>query len=352
MAVLGLGGAALILMRWRALIPDLPIASVWTREAFILMSAVLLLLLAFVTTSGTLIVPVSKILFGRQITVGPAFYNNVLIPTGLLLLGVMALAPVLQWGRKPSEAQRNVLYISVGLAIAAALVGLAFGLRNPVALAVATMVTIAVSALIGSALLDAQRRAEIDPRLPLVRAIRGNRRQYAGFLIHMGFVSVAIGVTGSSLGTSRQEVILSEDESIEWAGKKIHYERLVQRELPDKLVAEAVLHVTPAAGPSFTLQPARQLHLLPNEWTTEVAIHSTWSGDFYTTLNSGEGDGRVSLTFVNNPLMRFLWFGGGTIVVGAAASLWPLSHPTAWRVPRPHRRQILPTSRRQLVLRD
>jgi cytochrome c-type biogenesis protein CcmF len=347
MGVLAVGGTALVLVRRRALAADSPIASIWTREAFILLSAVLLLLLAMVTTAGTVIVPVTKILFGRQITVGPAFYNNMLIPTGLLLLGLMALAPLLQWGRPPDLMKRAVLFSCFGLGIGAAAVGFGFGLRNPIALAVTAMAAVAVSAVLGSLLLDARRRAAIDPRRPVVRAIHGNRRQYAGFLVHMGFVCVAIGVTGSSLGTSRREAILDEGESIEWAGRTIRYERLVQRELPDKLVAEAVLHVTPASAPAFTLQPARHLHLLPNEWTTEVAVHSTWKGDFYTILNSGEGGGRVSLTLVDNPLMRFLWLGGGVIVLGTAFSLWPAR--TVRRAPRSHQRQTVRARERQLV---
>jgi cytochrome c-type biogenesis protein CcmF len=350
MVILAVGGASLLCIRRRALASDSPITSIWSREAFILFSALLLLLLAAVTTTGTLIVPASKILFGRQITVGPAFYNHVLIPTGVLLLAALALAPLLEWGKPPSRAQQEVLWLSCALGIVAIGAGLAFGLRNPVALAVTALSALAVSALIGSMLLDAQRRVEFDPRWPLARAIRGNRRKYAGFLIHMGFVCMAIGVAGSSLGTVRQDVTLSEGESIEWAGRTIQYERLVQQELPDKLVAEAVLHVVPTGGQSYTLRPARHLHLLQNEWTTEVAIQSGWSGDFYTILNSGEGEGRVGLTLVHNPLMRFLWLGGGTMVVGATIALWPTRQRTAKRAEQPIRKQSERARRKQLVL--
>jgi cytochrome c-type biogenesis protein CcmF len=323
MAFLAVGGAALVWMRRRALNSESPIAHFWSREAFVLLSVLLLLLLATVTAAGTLIVPVSKILFGRQITVGPAFYNYVLIPTGLLLLAALALAPVLEWGKPPSRAQQKILGLSCSLGIVVAIAGIGLGLRNVIGLCVAAFATLAISALIGSMLLDAERRRDREAQWPLVQAILGNRRKYAGFLIHMGFVCLAIGVAGSSLGTVRQDVTLNENESIEWQGRTIQYQRLTQRELPDKLVAEAVLHVTPKSGPAYTLRPARHLHLLQNEWTTEVDIHSGWSGDFYTVLNYGEGEGRVGLTFVHNPLMRFLWLGGGIMVVGATIALWP-----------------------------
>jgi len=256
-----------------------------------------------------------------------------------LLLATMALAPVLQWGRTPSPAQKVVLGFAAALGLVAATVGLACGLRSPIALTVTATASLAVAALVGSLVVDARRKAESDPERRVIRAIQGNRRQYSGFLIHIGFVCLAIGVTGSSLGASRIEVILSEGETIDWAGRTVNYESLVQRELPDRLVAEAVLRVSPPSGPSYTLRPARHLHVLQNEWTSEVAIHSTWSGDFYTILNSGEGEGRVSLTLVSNPLMRFLWFGAGVMVIGVIASLWPARKRTAI-APEPHWRTI------------
>jgi cytochrome c-type biogenesis protein CcmF len=323
MSIAGIGGGTLIFVRRGSLEADRPIASIWSREAVVLTSTVLLVLFALATTAGTVLVPVSKLIFGRQITVGPAFYNNVLIPIGLMLLGQMALAPALQWGRPPTASSRFILGVSCGLAIAAAILGLVFGLKNPIAIAVTALGTLVLSILIGCFLLDLRRRAGMTQWQSLLRTIQAGRRQYAGFLIHVGFLSVAIGVTGSSLGTSRHELLVDEGQSIEWAGVSIRYERLVQRELKDKLVAEAVLQITPASGGTVTLKPARHLHLLQNEWTSEVAIYSTWSGDLYTILNSGEGNGRVSLTLVHNPLMRFLWLGGCVMVVASVISLWP-----------------------------
>jgi cytochrome c biogenesis factor len=133
---------------------------------------------------------------------------------------------------------------------------------------------------------------------------------------------VAIGVTGSSLGAQRREALMYEGDTLRWAGRQIRYGQLVQREAPGKLIAEAVLHVS-RNGDSTTLRPARHLHLLQNEWTTEVAIHSSWRGDFYTILNAGLGDGQVSLTLVDNPLVGWIWMGGFICLAGALAAMWP-----------------------------
>jgi cytochrome c-type biogenesis protein CcmF len=353
MGALVAGGSVLIVLRRGELAADRAIRNLWSREAIIFGSTVLLLLLATVTTVGTLVVPLSDIFVGRKIAVGPEFYNSVLLPTGLLLLSGVAVAPVLRWGRPPTRGQKGVLLIATITGLAAASIGAAIGLRHVAALAVALLAALAVTALIGGLLLDTYRRTLTDDarsRFGSVWAtLRGQRRQYAGFLIHIGFVCLAIGVTGSSLGSRRIETVLNEGETIEWAGRSIRHVELVQRELPDKLVAEAVLEVVPQGGAPYRLRPARHLHLLQNEWTTEVSIHSTWAGDFYTILNSGEGEGQVGVTLVENPLMRWIWFGGGVMGVGAVVALWPTRQPTSDRSTSTRRPAVSRPARRELA---
>ncbi len=91
------------------------------------------------------------------------------------------------------------------------------GVHSPTALCVAGLATAAVVALVGMLTVDARQ------------GFRANRRQYAGFLVHLGFVCLAVGVTGSSLGTRRQEVVLSEGETAQWAGRSVRCTRLIRR---------------------------------------------------------------------------------------------------------------------------
>jgi cytochrome c-type biogenesis protein CcmF len=197
-------------------------------------------------------------------------------------------------------------------------------MRRPIALMVLGSAAFMGATFLGSLLLDARRRVPKRIAQGAYIALRDNRRQYAGYVVHLGFMAVAIGVTGSSLGARRHEAVMSEGEKLRWADREIRYVELVQRELPDKLVAEAVLEVSRGeAANAVTLRPARHLHLLQNDWTTEVAIHSTWAADFYVILHAGLGEGKVVLTFIENPLLRWIWCGGLISLFGAGAALWP-----------------------------
>jgi cytochrome c-type biogenesis protein CcmF len=115
---------------------------------------------------------------------------------------------------------------------------------------------------------------------------------------------------------------MKEGDSLDWAGRRVRYSRLIQTELPDKLVAEAELEVS-EGNRVYLLRPARHFHILQEQWSTEVDIGSSWSGDFYTILNNGEGGTAVSLTFIEMPLVRWLWLGGALSGVGVVATVWP-----------------------------
>ncbi len=332
---LGLSSGLLILLRRARLAPQRPITSLVSGEAMVSIATVALVFLAAIVIVGTLFVALSEAVIGRMIEVGPAFYNNALISTGLVLLAVMASAPLLSWGKAPGGVQRKALVVS---AIVASLgTGLTFGwgTRQPLAL---SLVWITLCASDRACREVASWMCNLADPDGFWKRLCGARRHYAGFMVHLGILCLAIGVTGSSLGTQRHEFDMVEGETVQWSGCSIHFARLVRRDEPDKRVVEAELAITPDRGGSYSLRPAQHGYNLQNIWTTEAAIHSTWSGDFYTILHNGEGS-RAHFTFVINPLVRWMWLGGWVVGFGVLLALWPES------LPRRNRREAQATAR-------
>jgi len=184
----------------------------------------------------------------------------------------------------------------------------------------AVMTAIAVAA---SWVLDARQHDSTTPLRSFLLALRNRRRTYASYVIHLGLACLAVGVAGSSLGTQQHEATLSKGESIGWAGRNVRFIGVLQHRLREKLVVQAELEVTADGEAPYTLRPAQEFYFSQNEWSTEVAIHSTWSGDFYTILHSGQGQDRIQLTLVENPMMRWMWLAGWITVAGAAPWFWP-----------------------------
>lgn len=324
MALLLVVGVVFIFRLRHALEPDTVSTSLFARESLIVASTFLIVLLAIVVLIGTSIGPASKLLAGRSVEIGPSFYNNALPPIGIGLLAMTAAVPLLRWGSAPTRRDFHALVVCIGLGLAAAVFfAAAEGVRHPIALAVIGLVAFAVASMLLAGTLAIKQRKARYGGVALMSLLSKGRRKYAAYTVHCGFICIAIGITGSSIGTRRQEFTLSEGDVVCWEGRQIRYQQLEQRQDPDKLVAEAVLFVTDADSTPLELRPARHLFLLQNEWTTEVAIHSTWKGDFYTILNAGLGEGRVVLTFISNPMMRWLWVGGVVSTLGAVVAVWP-----------------------------
>lgn len=320
---LATGGALLVVFRRKALSSERPIQHVLSREALVLVSIITLLLITAATVAGTVITTLSGVLIGKPIMVGPAFYNNVLIPTGLVLLAATATAPLLRWGSAPTPSQKKCLLLSAGVGSMAAMIGWAVGELHAIESAVVGLAVFAIGSLLAALVLDAQRKGAGRFWYGLFRVLRDSRRQYAGFLIHIGFVCLAVGVAGSSLRTHQHEFVISAGESVEWGGRTIRLAQVIQRELPDKLVAEAELEITQGGTRRSTLLPAQHFHFLQQQWTTEVAIQSAWNGDLYAIFDAAEDNDKVRLTLIENPMMRWLWLGGWIMGLGALIRLWP-----------------------------
>ncbi len=323
MLLLCAGGIALIVRDRRCLVADNHFTSIGSRESFVVISMVALLLLAVVTVAGTLSVALSEAIMGRRIMVGPSFYNYVLIPISLVLLATLAAAPLLRWGVSPTATQKRALLVSVVAASIITVIVWIYGVRNSLGLAVGWLAALAVTTLFIALILESWQRNAARPWRGLLNSLVASRRLYASYVIHMGFVCIAVGVTGSSLGTQRHELVMKPGELVQWGGRSICFQRLIERELPDKFIVEAELEISRDGQKPFRLLPAQHLHRLQNQWTTEVAIRSTWQGDLYTILHNGEGRDAIRLTLVENPLMRWMWFGGLVIVVGSVIRLWP-----------------------------
>ena len=191
-------------------------------------------------------------------------------------------------------------------------------------LSFATAIALAVSWA-----MEARGRFSITACLDLLRALGNRRRMYAGYAMHLGLACFAVGVAGSSLGTQKHETTLRKGESIRWAGRDIRFVGVLQNHLAEKLVVQAELEVTAEGTTPYTLRPAQEYYFLQNQWNTVVAIHSTWSGDIYTILHSGEGQDRIWLTLVENPMMRWMWLAGWIAVAGAVPWFWPMGKRAA-----------------------
>jgi len=360
-------GTVLIVRRRPQLVAEKPLAALFSREALVLLGILALALLTTVTLLGTLAGAISGLFSAMPIVVGLAFYNNVLIPTGLVLLSVVAAVPLVRWGAGPTRGRVRLLAAALVVGLIVSLAALAYGVRGltgPVVAGLAgVLLTSTFLAIAADGRIGKSHRASPSAPFPkdkrrlmsLITTFAPHRRSYAGFLIHLGFGCMAIGIAGSSLGSRESDVSMIRGQTIEWEDRTIRYADLTQQDLRQKVVVAAQLEVNELAGANYTLQPAQILYRPQNQWGSKVAIHSTFGGDFYVIMHGGSLDKKIQLTLIDHPLMRWLWVGGWVGLVGVVIAMWPerqrrdpeLGRPLAHAViPRPHFASFGASSRR------
>jgi cytochrome c-type biogenesis protein CcmF len=70
------------------------------------------------------------------------------------------------------------------------------------------------------------------------------------------------------------------------------------------------------------LNPEKNLHRGHDQPSTEVAIHSTLTEDLYVILAGHEGEVATFKVLVN-PLVVWIWIGGGVMALGTILALSP-----------------------------
>src|SRR4029078_2285330 len=87
------------------------------REGAFLATNVLLVGMMLVTLLGTLFPLISRVIAGREVTVGPAFYNKVVAPMGMLLIALMAVGPLLTYGDGAAKRLVRGLFVPSGVTV-------------------------------------------------------------------------------------------------------------------------------------------------------------------------------------------------------------------------------------------
>ena len=123
---------------------------------------------------------------------------------------------------------------------------------------------------------------------------------------------VVVGVAASHLGQQERDVTLAPGQSVTVAGYTLTYTGSQERRQAD--------HTDFIAAVRFgdqTLEPSRATYAgLGGQALTHVAISTTPLADLYVVLAGTQADGLASFHVFVNPLVTWIWAGGGVIILG------------------------------------
>lgn len=300
-----------------------------SREFVFLVTNLLFLGSAAAVMLGTLWPTFTEAVRDVATSLGPDNYNRIMGPLGLLLVLLIGICPLIDWRKISAGRLLGKLWVQVVVAVLTAVLLIVFRVREAWAVVSFSVTAFVASTILLQMALGIQSRMQTAGENVLVatgRAVSLNRRRYGGQLIHLSILLIVVGITGSQAYQTEVQVALAQGESVEVNGYTLTYQDYTFRQVEEegnKVRNQAVVDLYRGGRQVGTIRPERNLHSNVEGAVTEVALRSNLKEDMYVVLASLEADGLAAFQVLINPLVVWLWIGGGVLLVGVLVAAWP-----------------------------
>ena len=282
-----------------------------SREGAFLANNVAFAGFAFVVLLGTVFPLVAEAVNGERISVGRPYFDRMTTPVALTLLFLMAVAPALPWRKASGELLLRRLRWPAWAATAVVVACVAAGLRGLAPLLAFGLGAFAAVAAVRQLALSARRQGWGG----LVGRANG------GMVVHLGVVVVAVAFAASSAYGHRAEFRLAPGRSATLAGHRITYlgSRTVQH--PNRRSVQADVRID--GGRVY--RPALNQFPFATQAIGTPSVRTGLRGDVYLTLVSAprQPSAPAVIGVVVQPLVVWLWIGGGLMAVGTVMAAVP-----------------------------
>ncbi len=298
--------------------------SLLSRESSFLLNNLLFVGIAFAVFWGTLFPIISEAVRGIKITVGAPFYNAVVTPIGLALLLLTGICPLIAW-RKTTLANfaRKIVLPSI-FAILGSILAYIWGVRSIYPLTTLTFCIFVSTTLFLEFFNGTKtRHAVFDEGYPTAfwNLVAKNKRRYGGHIIHFGIVLIFMALGASAFNLEKQ-VTLQPGESFEIKNYTLRYDGLSNYPTANRQKVVATLTLFNDRHKVGILSPEKSLYKGQDQPTTDVAIHTSLKEDFYVIL-AGYDENSATFKILVNPLVIWLWIGGGVMAFGTVIVMLP-----------------------------
>jgi cytochrome c-type biogenesis protein CcmF len=297
-------GGALTLYALRAhMLPESPLFAPVSRETFLLLNNLFLCTACATLLTGTLYPLLLNAINGGIVSVGPPYFNAVVVPLLVPVFLLMVVGPMLPWEKGDLRAVVRQLRFACCLAMFGLGAGLyLFGFKSILGLVALTFGCWVVA----GTLKDAQRQG--------ARALAHLPR----LLAHSGLGIAILGMAGSAFSED-YALTMQPSQSADVGGYHIEFTDLQPIKGPNYDAQRGIFNIT-RGDFSVTMRPEQRFYQVQAMALSDVAIHTNLLSDLYLSLGDEQEntDGSKSrvVRFHINPLVPWIWIGGTVMALG------------------------------------
>ena len=282
-----------------------------SREGAFLANNVLFGAFAFVILIGTVFPLIVEALNSDRISIGVPYFSRMTMPLGLSLLFLMAVAPVLPWRKASGELLRHRLMWPAWIGVGAMVLSVALGARG-----LAPVLAFGLGGFAGG---SAGRQLVLATRRQGLRGLVG--RVNGGMVVHLGVVIIAVAFAASTSYVRQAEFTLQPGQSASFAGHTLTFEGTNSKVESAKTINQALVRID-GTGP---WAPSLNRFANGSQTIGTPSVRSTLTDDVALSVIDIKGTDPAVLTLrvTVQPLIIWLWIGGGVMAVGTALAAFP-----------------------------
>jgi cytochrome c-type biogenesis protein CcmF len=256
------------------------------------------------------------------------------VPILLAIILLAGICSLIAWRRQASRRLVSSLLWPALAALVVVIAALIFGVRHWIALVAYFLCSFSLAAILSQWLRDVlaySRTKSLNFLSSFWRLLMANRRRYGAFIVHISIVIMAIGIVGSSLFDVEREAELLPGEQMTINDYTITYNGLILEGSERRMIISAELDVY--KGDTFIgeMLPKVTRHINYEQYVSDVAIRTTLAEDLYLifagwqtiVLSDGSEVIQAGIIALVNPLVIWIWIGGGIFLVGGLVVFWP-----------------------------
>jgi cytochrome c-type biogenesis protein CcmF len=263
-----------------------------SKETFILINNWFMMFYLITVLLGTIYPIFTDALTDNKISVGPPFYNTIILPVVIIFLLFMAIGPKVKWIKNKFKDIKIYFYIllaSCGLNFL-----IIFFFKSYSVLS--NLILISAIFLILSSLID------------LTNAIKKNKFDLARIISHASFGFLVLFIGLNNIFTIEKDYNIKLGETKKFENYSIKLQNLELKNFKNYQAVIGELEIKNVnLNRTNILKPEIRIYDNPRTLTYEASIKTSISKDYYLTMSNIDRSDYYNIKFQKKPLMMWIW---------------------------------------------